>query len=96
MHIISKTTMKAKPLCGWSRNPMEGVTAIHINKRNLKFEKDQIVIFHTWKIVQHQKRIPILQVNLENLIPRRQKVKNKITMNQSWNQPTDKTNKTAI
>ena len=70
MHIISKTTMRVEPLCGWSGNPMEGVTVIHINKRNLKFEKDQIVIFHTWKIVQHQKRIPILQVNLENLIPK--------------------------
>ena len=58
MHIISKTTIRVEPLCGWSGNPMEGVIAIHINKRNLKFEKDQIVIFHTWKIVQHQKRIP--------------------------------------
>ena len=38
MHITSKITMRAKPLCGWSGNPLEGVTTIHINKRNLKFE----------------------------------------------------------
>ena len=40
MHIISKTT-SAEPLCGWSRNPPRGITAIHINQRKLKFEKDQ-------------------------------------------------------
>ena len=33
--------MSAESLCGCSRNPPRGVTAIHINQRKLKFEKDQ-------------------------------------------------------
>lgn len=51
MQIASKITMSAKPLGRWYGNPPGGVTTIYINQRKSKLEKDQIGIFHSWKIV---------------------------------------------
>ena len=60
--------MSAEPLCGWFGNPLGGVTAIHINQRKLKLEKDHNENFHTGKIIQQHNRIQILQVSHKNLI----------------------------
>ena len=90
MHIISKTTMSVEPLCGWSRNPPRGITAIHINQRKLKLEKDQNENFHTLLIVKHQKNPNSSSQFLKSNAQMIKTQENKITMNQNWHKPNFK------